>query len=69
MVSILDPITQKQGDSLKSISWSRNKIASLQDNITAGKLMLSGIINNRFSQGRLNMFIYDANIKIINCFD
>ena len=63
MVSILDPITQKQGDSLKSIGWYRNKIASLQDNITAGKLMRSGRLNNRPSQGRLNMFIYDAKYK------
>lgn len=63
MVSILDPITQKQGDSFKSVSWYRSKIASLSDTITAGKLMRSGKLNQRPSAGRLNMFLYDPKTK------
>ena len=63
MVSILDPITQKQGDNFKSVSWYRSKIASLTDNITAGKLMRSGKLNQRPSGGRLNMFLYDPKTK------
>jgi len=63
MVNILDPITQKQGDNFKSVSWYRSKIASLTDNITAGKLMRSGKLNQRPSGGRLNMFLYDPKTK------
>ncbi len=63
MVSILDPITKKQGDSMKSQSWYRNQIASLTDKITAGNLLRSGRLLNRPSAGRLNMFIYDPKTK------
>ena len=39
MVSILDPIISKQGDSYKSISWYRGKIKALSDKLsTAGKI-------------------------------
>ena len=63
MVSILDPITKKQGDSMKSQSWYRNQIASLTDRITAGNLLRSGRLLNRPSAGRLSMFIYDPKTK------
>ena len=63
MVSILDPIVKKQGDTIKSQSWYRNQIASLTDKITAGKLMRSGKLNQRPSAGRLNMFLYDPKTK------
>tara|TARA_Y100001938_G_C7908710_1_gene338472 strand:+ start:79 stop:633 length:555 start_codon:yes stop_codon:yes gene_type:complete len=63
MVSILDPIVQKQGDTLKSQSWYRSQISNLTDRITAGKLLRDGTLNNRPSGGRLNMFLYDPKTK------
>tara|TARA_Y100001937_G_scaffold97321_1_gene132529 strand:+ start:94 stop:648 length:555 start_codon:yes stop_codon:yes gene_type:complete len=63
MVSILDPLVQKQGDALKSQSWYRSQISNLTDKITAGRLMRSGRMNARPSGGRLNMFIYDPKTK------
>ena len=63
MVSILDPIVKKQGDTIKSQSWYRNQIASLTDKITAGKLMRSGKLNEKPSAGRLNMFLYNPKTK------
>ena len=59
MVSILDPITSKQGDSYKSISWYRGKIAGLSNKPTAGRLLNSGDLLSRPSAGRLNMFLYN----------
>ena len=63
MVSILDPIIKKQGDSFKSQSWYRNQIASMTDRVTAGRLMRSGKLTKRPSSGRLNMFFYDPKTK------
>ena len=63
MVSILDPITSKQGDSYKSISWYRGKIAGLSNKPTAGRLLNSGDLLSRPSAGRLNMFFYDPKFK------
>ena len=63
MVSILDPIVQKQGDTLKSQSWYRSQISNLTDRITAGKLLRDGTLNNRPSGGRLYMFLYDPKTK------
>ncbi len=63
MVSILDPITSKQGDSYKSISWYRGKIAGLTDKPTAGRLLNSGDLIGRPSAGRLNMFLYNPKTK------
>ena len=63
MVSILDPIVKKQGDTLKSQSWYKSQIANLTDRITAGKLLRDGTLNNRPSGGRLNMFFYDPKTK------
>lgn len=63
MVSILDPIVKKQGDTVKSQSWYRSQISSLTDKITAGKLLRTGVLNGRPSAGRLNMFLYDPKTK------
>ena len=63
MVSILDPITSKQGDSYKSISWYRGKIAGLSNKPTAGRLLNSGDLLSRPSAGRLNMFLYNPKTK------
>jgi len=63
MVSILDPITSKQGDSYKSISWYRSKIKSLSDKPTAGRLMNSSGLTGKPSAGRLNMFLYNPKTK------
>ncbi len=63
MVSILDPITSKQGDSYKSISWYRGKISALADKPTAGRLLNSGVLLGKPSAGRLNMFLYNPKTK------
>ena len=63
MVSILDPITSKQGDSYKSISWYRGILAGLANKPTAGRLLNSGDLLSRPSAGRLNMFLYNPKTK------
>jgi hypothetical protein len=63
MVSILDPLVDKQGGQRKSADWYRKAIASIADKISARKLMNQGRLIQRPSVGRLNMFLYDPKTK------
>ena len=63
MVSILDPLVDKQGGIKKSANWYRSNVASIADRVTARKLMNQGKLINRPSAGRLNMFFYDPKLK------
>jgi hypothetical protein len=63
MVSILDPLVDRQGQSRKSANWYRNAVSSIADKISARKLMNQGKLIQRPSTGRLNMFFYDPKTK------
>jgi len=63
MVSILDPLVDKQGGIRKSANWYRSNVASIADSVTARKLMNQGKLIGRPSVGRLNMFFYDPKLK------
>ena len=63
MVSILDPLVDRQGQSRKSANWYRNAVSSIADKISARKLMNQGKLIQRPSTGRLNMFFYDPKKK------
>ena len=63
MVSILDPLVDKQGGIRKSANWYRSNVASIADRVTARKLMNQGKLINRPSAGRLNMFFYEPKLK------
>jgi len=63
MVSVLDPLVDKQGGVKKSSEWYRKNIGSISDRITARKLINQGKLIQRPSAGRLNMFFYDPKTK------
>ena len=63
MASILDTLKDKQGGVKKSADWYRKNVTSLADRITARRLMNSGKLIARPSQGRLNMFFYEPKTK------
>ena len=63
MASIFDKITDQTGGTKKSSTWYRNAVASIADTVTARKLYNQGKINQRPSQGRLNLFFYDPKFK------
>jgi hypothetical protein len=63
MVSILDKLVSKQGDTTKSAAWYKNSIASIADKISANKLMAQGKLTPRPNVGSLNMFFYDPKYK------
>ena len=63
MVSILDPLVDRQGGTQKSTSWYRNAVNSIADRVTARKLMGQNKLIGRPSVGRLNLFFYDPKFK------
>jgi len=63
MVSILDKLTNKQGDTTKSASWYKNAISSIGQKISANKLMAQGTLTARPNLGLLNLFFYDPKYK------
>lgn len=62
-LSILDPLVQKQGDTVKSGAWYRKAVGSIADKASATKLMRDGSLIGRPSGGRLNLFFYDPKYK------
>jgi DNA-binding GntR family transcriptional regulator len=64
MVSILDRLTDKQGDTTKSTTWYKNAISSIGQKITASKLMAQGKLSARPNIGLLNLFFYDPKYKV-----
>jgi hypothetical protein len=63
MVSILDKLADKQGNSIRSSNWYKNAISSFTSNVTASRLMREGKLTSRPSIGLLNMFFYDPKYK------
>ena len=63
MVSILDKLANKQGDTTKSASWYKNAIQSIGQKISANKLMAQGTLTARPNLGLLNLFFYDPKYK------
>ena len=63
MVSILDPLVDKQGGIIKSANWYKKSVQSIADTITARKLMNRGKLTSKPNVGRLNMFFYDPKLK------
>ena len=63
MVSILDKLANKQGDSTKSASWYKNAVQSIGQKISASKLMAQGTLTARPNLGLLNLFFYDPKYK------
>jgi hypothetical protein len=63
MVSILDKLANKQGDTTKSASWYKNAISSIGQKISANKLMAQGTLTARPNLGLLNLFFYDPKYK------
>jgi hypothetical protein len=63
MVSILDPLVDKQGGVRKSANWYKKSVQSIADTITARKLMNRGKLTSKPNVGRLNMFFYDPKLK------
>ena len=63
MASIFDKISDKTDGVRKSSTWYRNAVAEIADKVTARKLYNQGRINQRPSQGRLNLFFYDPKFK------
>ena len=61
--SILDPLRDRQGGVKKSADWYNRNVRNLSDRITARRLMNSGKLIARPSQGRLNLFFYDPKFK------
>ena len=62
--SILDPLRDRQGGVKKSADWYNRNVRNLSDRITARRLMNSGKLIARPSQGRLNMFFYEPKTKV-----
>ena len=63
MVSILDKLVNKQGDTTKSASWYKNAVQSIGQKISANKLMAQGTLTARPNLGLLNLFFYDPKYK------
>ena len=63
MVSILDKLANKQGDTTKSATWYKNAISSIGQKISANKLMAQGTLTARPNIGLLNLFFYDPKYK------
>tara|TARA_Y100001972_G_scaffold117313_1_gene156190 strand:+ start:425 stop:973 length:549 start_codon:yes stop_codon:yes gene_type:complete len=63
MASIFDKISKQTDGVKKSSTWYRNAVAEIADKVTARKLYNQGRINQRPSQGRLNLFFYDPKFK------
>jgi hypothetical protein len=63
MVSILDKLANKQGDTTKSASWYKNAVQSIGQKISANKLMSQGKLTARPNLGLLNLFFYDPKYK------
>ena len=57
MVSILDKLANKQGDTTKSARWYKNAIQSIGQKISANKLMAQGTLTARPNLGLLNLSI------------
>ena len=58
MTSILDPLVNRQGGTLRSVGWYRNAVNSMSGRVTAGGLMRSGKLTGKPNVGLLNMFFY-----------
>ena len=63
MTSILDPLVNRQGGTLRSVGWYRNAVNSMSGRVTAGGLMRSGKLTGKPNVGLLNMFFYDPKTK------
>ena len=63
MASIFDKISKQTDGVKKSSTRYRNAVAEIADKVTARKLYNQGRINQRPSQGRLNLFFYDPKFK------
>ena len=63
MASILDTLSNKQGDTTKSATWYKNAISSIGQKITAQKLLAQGKLSARPNIGLLNLFFYDPKYK------
>ena len=63
MASILDTLTQRQGDSQKSVSWYRKAVQDVAGSGNRAKLMRDGVLTGRPNVGLLNLFFYDPKYK------
>jgi hypothetical protein len=63
MASILDTLTQRQGDTRKSVSWYRNAINDISGSGNRARLMREGQLTARPNPGLLNLFFYDPKYK------
>jgi len=63
MADIFTDIRKQAGDKEKSVAWYRKKIRELGNKVSARKLINSGALARRPSNGKLNMFFYDPKLK------
>lgn len=63
MADIFTDIRKQAGDTKKSVAWYRKKIRELGNKVSARRLINSGALARRPSNGKLNMFFYDPKLK------
>jgi len=63
MADIFTDIRKQAGDKEKSVAWYRKKIRELGNKVSARRLINSGALARRPSNGKLNMFFYDPKLK------
>lgn len=63
MADIFTDIRKLAGDKQKSTAWYQRKIRELGNRVSARKLINSGALARRPSNGKLNMFFYDPKLK------